>query len=136
MAAKDWIFKKSDNAETEVAEQSGEPARNIRYFRPNVDIVEGEHDLVVYADVPGATKKDIHITVENGLLTIDAVPDIAGFDGLRAVYSEYHVGGYHRQFQVGESIDVEKIEADVNQGVLRLKLPKKEAAKTVRIQIK
>ena len=49
---------------------------------------------------------------------------------------EYGVGDFHRAFQIGEGIDAAKIEAEVNNGVLTLRLPKSEAAKARTIEVK
>ena len=106
------------------------------YYRPRVDILEKDDELVVLADVPGALADDIDVDFEDGTLTIDAKVAIRGDEGAEYLVREYGVGNYHRTFQVSEAVDREKISAEYADGVLSLHLPKAEAAKPRKIGIK
>ena len=106
---------------------------NTRYFAPPVDIYEEKDKLVVIADVPGADKDSVNVDVEKGVLTLQAVSKVNGFDD--PVYSEYEMMNYYRQFELSEEVDVEKISAELKNGVLSLTLPKVEKAKPRQIEI-
>jgi HSP20 family molecular chaperone IbpA len=80
-------------------------------FTPAVDIFETEKDITLLADMPGVKSDDLTILVE------------------------YETGRYYRQFTLGELINQENIDAKLNDGVLRLTLPKVEKATPKKITV-
>jgi len=113
-----------------------EHTRCGRQFRPNVDIFEKEDEMVVLADVPGATGEQIDIEFEDGTLTIRAQVEPRQDADTRYLRQEYTVGDYYRSFQVNETIDADKMTAECNDGVLVLHLPKAQAAVPRKIPVK
>lgn len=104
-------------------------------YTPPVDIWETEEELVVCADMPGVAPDNLDIEFENRQLTIRG--KVLPRGGERdTVLQEYGVGDYYRSFAIGESIDSERISAEMKAGVLVLHLPKTESAKPRRIQVK
>ena len=101
-----------------------------------VDIREDENSIVVKADVPGMEQKDIHVNVDNGMLTIS---------GERKFSDEEHKDQYHRveraygrfsrSFQMPNTTNPENISATYKNGVLEVTLPKREEAKPRSIQV-
>lgn len=121
--------------EKKEVQTSAESTRNAPVFVPAVDILETGHDLTLLADMPGVPIEKVDIDLEGDQLTIrGSVPqqDGAGTVLLR----EYAVGDYYRQFTLSSDIDREKIQATMKDGVLKLVLPKAEAAKPRRIEVK
>ena len=104
-----------------------------RFLRPAVNITEEESGLVVTADLPGVSKKDLDIHLEKGILTINA-PVGREMPG-RPVYTEFEWAPYYRQFQIPDGIDQARVRAEFDNGVLTLHLPKAEAAKPKRIEV-
>lgn len=105
-----------------------------QYITPPVDIYETQDGLVVKADLPGVSKDSMDVRVENNLLTIRAnAAHIAPGD---TVYREYALVNFFRQFELNERVDQSKISAELNHGVLTLKLPKAEATKPRKIDVK
>jgi len=104
-------------------------------FTPPVDIFENQTALVLMADMPGVAKDDLDIRLDNDVLTIQgrSLPG-AGLEG-EPLLSEFEAGLYFRQFTLSEAIDRAKIEAKLNGGVLKLVLPKAEAAVPRRIEV-
>lgn len=105
-----------------------------RYIKPAVNIIETEEGLTLAADLPGAAKESLDVNVENGILTINA-PVLSSMPG-QAVYSEFELAHYYRQFAIPEILDQAKVKADFTNGILTLHLPKEEAAKPHKIEIK
>ncbi len=105
-----------------------------RYIVPPVDIYENEDALVVVADLPGVKKEDLHINVENDVLTIDGHPS-NGHEG-ELIRGEFELLNFYRQFTLSDKVDQDKIEATLARGVLTLKLPKAEKAKPRQIEVK
>jgi HSP20 family protein len=112
-----------------------ERTRGGDVYRPNVDILEKQDELLVVADLPGVKGNDVDIRFEDGELTIRG-PAAARQDGVRYLLQEYGVGDFYRTFRVSERIDAAKISAEHQDGVLLLHLPKVEAAKPRKIEVK
>ena len=105
-------------------------------FTPVVDIFENQQELTVLADMPGVVPDDLVIDLNDNVLTM--VGDVAPLEDKDEVdvIREYRTGRYYRQFTISDIIDQSKIEAVLNNGVLRLTLPKAEAAKPRQITVK
>ena len=121
--------------ESEVKE-GAERTRSKKLYTPAVDIVEGKDSLYLVADMPGVNENSVDITLEKNVLTIYGTVEPEIPENHRLVSSEYGIGDYQRTFTLSDEIDREKIEASVKNGVLRLTLPKAEAAKTRKIPVK
>ncbi|MBN2023240.1 MAG: Hsp20/alpha crystallin family protein [Pirellulales bacterium] len=113
---------------------SAEQTRCGQCYRPNVDIIEKSDELLVVADVPGATGDSIDVDFEDGALTIRAAV-APREDNRNYLLREYGVGDFFRTFRVSEAIDAGKISAQCADGVLTLHLPKAEAAKPRKIAV-
>jgi len=104
-------------------------------FTPRVDILENENELVLVADVPGVGPEDVDVRFENGELTLNGRCAPRAF-GARPLGEEYEVGDYHRVFSLSDHIDGDRITAQLAQGVLTVRLPKREAVKPKRIPVR
>jgi len=114
---------------------STERTRAGLVFRPLVDIVEQAEELTIHADVPGASGEDVDLRFEDGLLTIHVkVPP--RHEETQFLLQEYGVGDFYRTFEISEAIDPSKITAECGDGVLVLHLPKAEAIRPRRIEVK
>jgi len=105
-------------------------------FNPAVDIFETERELTLLADLPGVKTKDLKIDLKDNVLTLTADETPLEGPGEKDVFREYRIGSYYRQFSLSDTIDQSKIEAVLNDGVLRLTLPKVEAATPRKITVK
>jgi HSP20 family protein len=127
--------------ETNPVKQTAEESRDVErtrsglWYRPNVDILERDDELLLLADVPGAGSNDIQIQFEDGTLSLHAHVPARGDGSAGAVLREYGVGDYYRTFQISEAIDASKISASCVDGVLTLRLPKAEALRPRRIAV-
>lgn len=113
-----------------------ERTRSGATFVPGVDIVELPDAFLLYADVPGATADQIDVQYERGQLTLTAAVTPRQAPSTRFLLREYSVGDYVRSFQIGEGIDPNLIEANIVNGVLTLRLPKTQAARIRKIEVK
>jgi HSP20 family protein len=95
-----------------------------RYYIPYTDIYETDETLTVVMEMPGVEKKDLSVTLENDVLRVDGRIDFSKYEGMEPVYTEYNVGHYTRSFTLSNKIDQEKINAQLDGGVLTLTLPK------------
>lgn len=105
-----------------------------RFVTPAVDIFETEQGLTLVADVPGLDREHLSIDIDKGVLTLEGrTPE---WQGSQEIYREFTMPSYYRQFQLPETVDLAKINAEIQNGVLTLKLPKAEAAKPRRIEVR
>ncbi len=111
-------------------------ARPAAAQTPLIDIHEGPEGLVLEADLPGVGQDNVTIQLEDNVLTLTAKVDPAFAGEARALHEEYRQADFHRSFILSDEVDRERISAELNNGVLRLSLPKAERAKTRRIEIK
>ena len=121
---------KKDLVKSEMVEKS----RPLPTVGPIVDIYENEDEILLHADMPGVEKDKITVNVDNGTLTISGVRELET-KGV-ATWEEFGNVEYKRSFSVPQTIDVGKVNAELKDGVLRLHLPKSEAAKPRQIEIK
>ena len=105
-------------------------------FTPAVDIFETDQEITVLADMPGVKAKDLTIDLRDDVLSLYGEVDAPEGPREVDVLREYETGKYLRQFTLPEVIDQSKIEADLKDGVLRLRLPKVEPAKPRKITVK
>lgn len=95
---------------------------------PAIDIHETEQGYAIKADLPGIKKEDIHVSLENGVLTIQAESkqeEKEEKEG-KVIRQERHYGQYVRRLSVGDNVDPATIAARFEDGVLHLELPKPE----------
>lgn len=104
-------------------------------YRPNVDIIEFDNTYQIIADIPGAEKEAINLSFEDDMLTIDAVVRPRISEGFEYTLREFGIGNFHRRFKISEDVEVNDIQADYNNGVLTIALPKKQAAQRRQIEI-
>jgi HSP20 family molecular chaperone IbpA len=115
------------------------PAEQIKtgpVFTPAVDIFENDKEITLLADMPGVKSKHLNIDLREDVLTLTG--DVEAQEDARevAVLKEYRTGRYFRKFTLSNLIDQAKIEAELRDGVLRLRLPKVEAATPRKIAVK
>jgi HSP20 family molecular chaperone IbpA len=112
-----------------------EATRPGRVFTPAVDIFETESAITVLADMPGVTAAGLTLDLRDNVLTIDGQVASDAGKGEQVLHAEYDTGSYHREFRLSKVIDQAKIDASLRDGVLRVTLPKAEAARPRRIQV-
>jgi HSP20 family molecular chaperone IbpA len=124
------LEKKEERAPIE--NQTGQVRRTVK---PRIDLYEAGETIMLLADMPGVIEDDVEITLEKDRLTIRGSVEDRVPEGYRAVYSEHCLANYERSFVLSNEIDSENIEASFKNGVLRLSLPKAEAAKARKIAV-
>lgn len=119
--------------------EAARPAEQTRpgvVFTPAIDIFETDKEITLLADMPGVKGDDLLIDLHENVLTLDGNARPPEGPGEVDVFREYATGKYYRQFTVPEVIDQTEIKAQLQDGVLRLTLPKVKAATPRRITVK
>ena len=103
---------------------------------PRVDVLEDPTGITLLADLPGVTREALEIHVEGDSLTIEGTVTAATPESMQATYAEVRVPRYRRSFTLSRELDGGRIEAQLKDGVLRLRIPKQEHAQPRRVSIK
>lgn len=126
----------SELVKSETQEAPGvERMRETAVFTPRFDIWETEDELVLYGDLPGVASEDLDVRFEDKQLNIHGRVALRQPE-VEYLYSEYGIGDFYRSFAIGEAIDASRISAELKNGVLTVHLPKTEAVKPKRIDVK
>jgi len=134
MAAENAIAK-TDPRSIEVSRPTT-ARRGAWTYRPNVDIFDTPDEVLLVADLPGADAQGIDVSMESGVLTVQAdVPARTAGASARSIAQEYGVGGFHRRFRLDESIESSAISAEYRDGTLTVHLPKSAQARRHRIPV-
>jgi HSP20 family protein len=106
-------------------------------WMPPVDIYQnGEHELVLKAELPDMTREDIDVTVDNGTLTIKGEKKLSGEVKEEQFHRvERRYGTFSRSFSLPPTVDPARVGADYRNGVLTIKLPMREEAKPRQIKV-
>jgi HSP20 family protein len=114
--------------------QSDESA--LTTWAPAVDIYETENELVLRADLPGLTDKDIDVRVENNMLTLRGErkfeKKVSEDDYLRV---ERSFGAFSRSFSLPNTVNTDAIQAEYTNGVLNVRMPKREESKPRQVKV-
>jgi HSP20 family protein len=112
-------------------------ASSTRSWMPAVDIAETDAELVFHLEVPGLSKEDLEITVENNVLGISGERRFEDEENRERYHRiERAYGRFSRAFSLRADVDTDRISARIDNGVLTVKLPKAEKARPRRIDIK
>ncbi len=114
------------------------PAEQTRpglVFTPVVDIYETDNEIRVLADMPGVKAEDLNIDLRDSVLTISGDVRPWESEGEADLLVEFEIGRFYRQFTLAETIDQNRIEANLADGVLHLTLPKHAKATPRKITV-
>ena len=110
--------------------------RDTQAMTPRVDVLEDDTGITVIADMPGVSKDSLEIKVENDALSFEGAVSTATPQAMEATYAEVRIPRYRRSFTLSRELDTGRIEAQLKDGVLRLRIPKHEQARPQRISVK
>jgi HSP20 family protein len=116
-------------------EASPGPAAERYLFTPPIDIHESDEGLVLHADLPGVALETLELQVQDNKLTLFGRVQPQLPPAARVLHQEYEVGDFLRSFILSDEVDHERISATLNNGVLRVLLPKAHRAEPRRIQV-
>jgi HSP20 family protein len=104
---------------------------------PRTDIIERKSDYIITAEMPGISKDNFKVEIENNVLTIHGKKFAQeNSEGDQQFRSERQYGNYRRSFRLGDEIDSEKIDARYDSGILEIVLPKSKKAKPKMVEVK
>ena len=119
-----------------VVQQVGvKPYQGTAY--PKVNVYEYEDKIGIIAEIPGLKKKQLNIEVEDGVLTISGDKHgIEEQEGATVLRRELKASSFKRSFQLGELLDDSRVDANFNDGILSISIPKVEPEKPKKTYVK
>ena len=126
-------FRKLDEMLSRAWQGDGDGHVERRWAIP-IDLAQDGDDVVLRATIPGVAPEDIDVTVEDGVLTINA--ETLSDSDTSFIIRERRAGKLYRALRLPNTLDVGKAESGYRHGVLTLTFPKVEAVKARRLEIK
>jgi len=123
------------NEETKVLAKKNEPGKTMSVC-PATDIHEGKESVTLYVDLPGVSKETLDIDVDRDILTIKGKINLKTEQRMQPTYMDIRAELFERRFTLGDELDSSRIEAHLNQGQLKLSIPRLEQHKPKKINIK
>lgn len=119
------------------ATQAGTPAKSeaSAALRPPVDVIEDANGITLLADMPGVSKDKLTLSLDADNLTIEGEVDMGTPAEMESRYAEIKVPRYRRTFTLSRELEPDKAEAQLNNGVLRLHIPKAAHLQPRKIEI-
>ncbi|KVG67892.1 heat-shock protein [Burkholderia ubonensis] len=119
-----------------VTRRDTEQATRRITLTPAVDIYEDSHGVTLWADLPGVTKDKLDVKVHDSSLSIEAEAVVPTPANLRLQHAEVREPHFARTFTLSPDFDTSKIEASLQDGVLKLTIPRRDEARPRRIEVK
>ena len=110
-------------------------SEEVESIIPLVDICEDVEGITLIADMPGVSRERLNIEVDGDNLSIDGEASIDMPEGMEAVYADVRATHFRRSFTLSRELETEKISAQMKDGVLTLKIPKRAELKPRKIEV-
>jgi HSP20 family protein len=111
------------------------PTRQEPALWPPVDVIEDSTGITLYADLPGVPRDKLSLRVDGDTLGIEADFALNVPAGMEPSHAEVNLARYRRTFTLSKELDADKVSAELNQGVLRVRIPKAEHAQPRKISV-
>jgi len=128
----------NENTEMQTRESSTLPTDRpgTTALLPPVDIFEDAWGITLKADLPGVSKERLAVQVDKDVLTIEGEAVIEMPEGMEALYADLRNTRFRRSFTLSRELQADRIEAEVRDGVLTLKVPTREELQPRRIEVR
>jgi HSP20 family protein len=105
-------------------------------LRPPADVFEDAQGITLHLDMPGVSKERLSVQTDKNTLTVEGDVQIAMPESMEALYAEVHSTRYRRSFTLSGELEPEKTEANLKDGVLTLRIPKRSELRPRRIDVR
>jgi HSP20 family molecular chaperone IbpA len=128
------------NEESDVMTRDSTQPREAREpgytLRPPVNIFEDAEGITLEADMPGVSKDRLSLQVDNDALLVEGDIRFDMPEGMEALYADVRATRYSRSFALSSELDIDRIDASLKDGVLRLRIPKREEVRPRKIEVR
>ncbi len=122
--------------ETAVVRREDDQSQRRPTLTPPVDIFEDSQGVTLWADLPGVTRDRLDVKVHDGNLYVEAEAVVPTPAGLRVQHAEIREPRFARAFSLSADFDTSKIDANLQDGVLKLTIPRRDEARPRRIEVR
>jgi len=119
-----------------LAAKAADSVKEEAALLPPVDVVEDIQGITLYADLPGVAKDRLSLQVEADTLTIEGEIRLDMPEGMDSFHAEVGSPRYRRVFTLSKELDTEKVSAEFDRGVLKLRIPKAAHARPRKVEIR
>ena len=126
---------KQDVASRESAPAQARTKDEELALRPAVDIFEDQNGITVQAEMPGVSRDRLNIQADRNTLVIEGEAKIDLPAGMEALYADVQATRYARSFVLSSELEPDRIEANLKDGVLTLRIPKRAELRPRRIEV-
>jgi HSP20 family protein len=105
-------------------------------LRPPVDIFETSNEITLVADMPGVSKERLTVRVDRDSLLVEGEAQLEMPEGMEALYAEVRSTHYRRSFSLSNELDADKIDANLKDGVLTVRIPKRAEMRPRKIEVR
>jgi len=107
-------------------------------WKPPIALWDGKEELVIAIDLPGASRDKVHVTVDRGLIQVHGtrpVPESKDGDGRTLKYVEHPYGRFRRVIPLPHAARVDQLQANLRDGVLEIRIPRRDSAESRTIPV-
>jgi HSP20 family protein len=105
-------------------------------LRPPVNIYEDADGITLEADMPGVSKEQLQVRVDRDQLLVEGEVQFPMPEGMEALYADVRATRYSRSFAISRELETANIEANLKDGVLRLRIPKRAEVRPRKIEVR
>jgi HSP20 family molecular chaperone IbpA len=124
------------NTEVKTRTPDAAARRETPSLRPAVDIVEDAEGVTLIADMPGVDKERLHVRVDANTLQIEGEAQVDLPEGAEALYADVRTTRFSRGFTLSNELEPDKIDAQLRNGVLTLRIPKHPEQRPRKIEVR
>jgi|KBSSwiStaDraftv2_1062776.scaffolds.fasta_scaffold1596849_2 HSP20 family molecular chaperone IbpA len=135
MSNQSEVARKESNGGTS-ADPGGRAANAESTLRPAVDIFETDEGITLQADMPGVSKERLNVRVEGTNLLVEGEIAITRQEEMQALYADVRSATYRRSFLLSGELESSRIEANLKDGVLTVRIPKRAELRPRRIEVR
>jgi HSP20 family molecular chaperone IbpA len=125
----------SQSPQTAAAERRGAAARQELAMRPPVDVYETSEGITLWADMPGVSKDRLELRVDGTTLLLEGRVEFPMGSNLEALYADVRSTLYRCSFALSNELDTGRIDANLKDGVLTVRIPKRAELRPRRIEV-
>jgi len=107
-------------------------------WKPPIALWEGKEELVIAVDLPGAAREQVHVSVDRGVIQVHGerpLPQAKDGDGRSLKYVEHPYGKFRRVIPLPHAARVDQLQANLRDGVLEIRIPRRESSDTRTISV-
>jgi HSP20 family protein len=125
----------TQSQEVSTASRAPAPARAEYTLRPAVDVFENGDGITLWADMPGVSKERLNVRVDTHTLRLEGDIEFPLAENMQALYADVRSNRYRCNFELSNELDTAAIEANLKDGVLTIRIPKRAELRPRKIEV-